>query len=82
MASFMTDPCPFSTMTVRSSVFGCDVLFVKDRMRLVPKGSLSFTWRELMSLLDSGVTSEDLPRLVKIRDQFQGTFVPRKQVPA
>ena len=70
----MTEPCPFTTMTVRSSVLGCDVLFVKDRMRLVPKNIPSFSWKELLALLESGVTREDLPRLVKIRDQFEGAF--------
>jgi len=70
----MIDPCPFTTMTVRSSVLGCDVLFVKDRMRLVPKTVLSFSWKELLALLASGVTSEDLPQLLKIRNHFDGAF--------
>lgn len=68
------------TLKIRSRLLGQDVWIVPDRMRLLPKQVIALTWDEVDVLLGSGVTREDLPRLLKIREDFGGRFEPASTV--
>lgn len=77
-------PCPFDFLVIRSKVLEKDILCVRSRRLAIPDDLASlpvFTWRELNTLVNSGVTQEDLPRLIKIRDEFRGVFVPTTDEP-
>lgn len=77
-------PCPFSLLVLRSSVLDREILFVRDRKLTVPPELAhlpKFSWRELLALLESGVTSADLPQLVNIREEFGGFFIPKDAPP-
>lgn len=64
------------TLKLRSRLLDRDVWIVPDRLRLLPKHDIVMTWDEVDVLLGSGVTREDLPRVIQIRDQFGAKFEP------
>ena len=69
------------TLKLRSRLLDRDVWIVPDRMTLIPKDVIAMTWDEVDVLLGSGVTREDIPRVMRIREEFGARFEPVSTIP-
>lgn len=62
---------------VKSSVLGCDVLFVMDTGTPISRdlaGMPVYVWAELLELLRIGLTPDELPAIHKAKMVFGGTI--------
>lgn len=67
---------PYDLILIRSRVLSQDVAVVRNQFVQAPADALKLTWKEAMALVGSGATPADLPRLMRIRGEFDGTFEP------
>lgn len=69
-------PIPYDLILIESRVLDRQVAIVRNSAIPSPDGAIRLTWKEAMALVASGAPRTDLARLLKLRDEFSGTFEP------